>query len=106
MATPGSSRFVVGSRVDCLFDDNYFRGTVDIVKNGGRFRVYFDDGDVREDVPCEEIMHPLEVASRVECLFEVYCNSASSSFSARETFRKAHAEASWHSSMCLQKVVQ
>lgn len=64
----------VGTRVDCLFGDEYFRGNVDD-DGGGRnprlFRVVFDDGDVREDVPPEDVELPLEPECRVECLFEV-----------------------------------
>lgn len=72
---------VEGTRVDCLFDDNdYFRGTVDAayaedntkLHQGRRlFRVCFDDGDVRDDVPPEDMELPLEPGARVECLFEV-----------------------------------
>lgn len=73
---------VEGTRVDCLFDDDYFRGTVDaayyaednkLVHQGSRrlFRVCFDDGDVRDDAPPEDMELPLEPGARVECLFEV-----------------------------------
>lgn len=58
----------VGTRVDCLFGDEYFRGKVD---DDGGGRVVFDDGDVREDVPPEDVELPLEPGCRVECLFEV-----------------------------------
>lgn len=68
---------VEGTRVDCLFDDDYFRGTVDAAykedDNLERqlFRVCFDDGDVRDDVPSEDMELPLKPGTRVECLFEV-----------------------------------
>lgn len=65
-----SGNLVEGTRVDCLFDNEYFRGTVRAPKNG-LCRVFFDDGDIRDDVPPEDIAIPLYVASRVECLFEV-----------------------------------
>lgn len=68
--------FVAGTRVDCLFDGDYFRGTVDSVPDHddgdrGIFRVCFDDGDIRDDVPRKDMKIPLEPGSRVECLFEV-----------------------------------
>lgn len=69
---------VEGTRVDCLFDDDYFRGTVDAayqednnLERRQLFRVCFDDGDVRDDVPPGDIELPLEPGARVECLFEV-----------------------------------
>lgn len=64
----------VGTRVDCLFDDDYFRGTVDEVDDSepARLRrIIFDDGDVREDVPTEDVELLLEPGCRVECLYEV-----------------------------------
>lgn len=71
-------RVVEGTRVDCLFDDDYFRGTVDATYTEDHspeerrlFRVCFDDGDVRNDVPLEDMELPLEPGARVECLFEV-----------------------------------
>lgn len=69
-------RFREGTRVDCLFDDDYFRGTVDAaaidnLDEPRLFRVCFDDGDVRDDVPPEEMELSLEPGCRVECLFEV-----------------------------------
>ncbi|CAM9208095.1 unnamed protein product, partial [Scytosiphon promiscuus] len=64
-------RLKIGSRVDCLFGDGYFRGTVDAISGGEpRFRVVFDDGDVRKDVPPEDIKLLLEPGCRVECLYE------------------------------------
>lgn len=85
--------FEEGTRVDCLFDDEYFRGTVDACYNSYNsynedenitddyeiqqrevavlFRVCFDDGDVRDDVPSVDMKLPLQPGSRVECLFEV-----------------------------------
>lgn len=68
--------FVEGTRVDCLFEDEYFRGTIEDASyyNGQHhqlFRVCFDDGDVRDDVPEEDMELPLEQNSRVQCLFEV-----------------------------------
>ena len=69
------SSFVQGTRVDCLFDDDYFRGTVDATDVDGEkrdlFRVCFDDGDVRDDVPEEDMKLPLEPGIRVQCLFGV-----------------------------------
>lgn len=69
----------IGQRVDCLFGDEYFRGRVD--KVGGvsegndprslLFRIVFDDGDIREEVPPTDVELPLEQGCRVECLFEV-----------------------------------
>lgn len=88
--------FDEGTRVDCLFDDDYFRGTVDASYNSYNsykengtngdedddiqlqrrvavlFRVCFDDGDVRDDVPPADLELPLQPGSRVECLFEVW----------------------------------
>lgn len=63
----------VGTIVDCLFGDEYYRGKLDDDGGGARrlFRVIFDDGDVREDVPPEDVELPLEPGCRVECLFEV-----------------------------------
>ncbi|CAM9104527.1 unnamed protein product, partial [Hapterophycus canaliculatus] len=65
-------RLKVGTRVDCLFEGDYFRGTVDEINSGERptFRIIFDDGDVREDVPPEDLELPLEPRCPVECLFE------------------------------------
>lgn len=83
IATPSSRdtamhHVVEGTRVDCLFDDDYFRGTVDAVyaednspEETRLFRVCFDDGDVRDDVSQEDMELPLEPGARVECLFEV-----------------------------------
>lgn len=67
-------RLTVGTSVDCLFEDDYFRGAVDEANGGERqmlFRVVFDDGDVREDVPPEDMTLPLEPGCLVECLYEV-----------------------------------
>lgn len=61
---------VEGLRVDCLFDDEYFRGTVGSPTDG-QCLVRFDDGDVRDNVPPEDIAVPLCAGCRVECLFEV-----------------------------------
>lgn len=59
-----------GTRVDCLFGDEYFRGTVE-APGDGLCRVNFDDGDVRDNVPPEDIVVPLCVGCRVESMFEV-----------------------------------
>lgn len=64
----------VGTIVDCLFGKEFFRGRVHDDGGGPSsrlFRVVFDDGDVREDVPPEDMELPLEPGCRVECLFEV-----------------------------------
>lgn len=69
-----SMNFAVGTRVDCLYDDEYFRGTVDgVVAEHGqeRYTVCFDDGDVRDNVPARDIALPLQAGCRIECLFEV-----------------------------------
>ena len=54
IATSSSDKhFFAGTRVDCLFEDEYFRGTVDALTNDGKrdlFRVCFDDG-MRSEVP-------------------------------------------------------
>lgn len=74
-ASSSSKHFTQGTRVDCLYDDDYFRGTVDTVTiDHGRHlcKVCFDDGDVREYVPQEDMELPLEPRMRVECLFKVY----------------------------------
>ncbi|CAM9117583.1 unnamed protein product, partial [Pylaiella littoralis] len=63
----------VGTIVDCLFGKEFFRGRVHDDGGGPSsrlFRVVFDDGDVREDVPPEDMELPLEPGCRVECLFE------------------------------------
>lgn len=79
-ADSGEKRLEKGARIDCIFNHEYFRGTVDEVKrrNHGHqppfsmlFRVCFDDGDIRDDVPSGEIELPLKPGLRVECLFEV-----------------------------------
>lgn len=73
--------FAEGCRVDCLYDGEYYRGTTDSTRlgeSGGDldgsllFRVCFDDGDVRDDVPPGELEAPLSVGARVECFFEVF----------------------------------
>lgn len=61
-----------GTRVDCLFGDEYFRGKVEETDgDGSRYRVIFDDGDIREDAPQEDLELPLDQGCRVECMFEV-----------------------------------
>lgn len=71
MNGPRDYHLDVGAVVDCLFGDEYYRGKLDDDGGGRRlFRVVFDDGDVREDVPPEDVELPLELGCRVECLFE------------------------------------
>lgn len=73
-ASKSPKNFTQGTRVDCLYDGDYFRGTVDTVTiDHGRHlcKVCFDDGDVRDYVPQEDMELPLEPRMRVECLFEV-----------------------------------
>ncbi|CAM9108372.1 unnamed protein product, partial [Discosporangium mesarthrocarpum] len=68
-------KLVEGTRVDCLYDGDYYRGTVGEVvaetdKEDWACTVNFDDGDVRDHVPLEDILLPLEVDRRVDCWFE------------------------------------
>ncbi|CAM9188256.1 unnamed protein product, partial [Ectocarpus sp. 12 AP-2014] len=72
MKAEGGGQVRKGTRVDCLFGDEYFRGEVDDTDCGGSsYRVIiFDDGDIREDAPPEDLELPLEQGCRVECMFE------------------------------------
>ncbi|CAB1096681.1 unnamed protein product [Ectocarpus sp. CCAP 1310/34] len=71
MKAEGGGQVRKGTRVDCLFGDEYFRGKVDDTDGGGSsYRVIFDDGDIREDAPPEDLEIPLEQGCRVECMFE------------------------------------
>ncbi|CAM9394359.1 unnamed protein product, partial [Ectocarpus sp. 12 AP-2014] len=71
MKAEGGGQVRKGTRVDCLFGDEYFRGKVDDTDCGGSsYRVIFDDGDIREDAPPEDLELPLEQGCRVECMFE------------------------------------
>lgn len=69
--TESSIELLAGTRVDCLYGEDYFRGTLGDAQGNNRYKVCFDDGDEREDVPAAEITLPLQTACRVECLFEV-----------------------------------
>lgn len=72
MKAEGGGQVLRGTRVDCLFGDEYFRGRVDDTGGGGSsYRVIFDDGDIREGTPPEDVELPLEQGCRVECMFEV-----------------------------------
>ncbi|CAM9353325.1 unnamed protein product [Ectocarpus sp. 4 AP-2014] len=71
MKAEGGGQVRKGTGVDCLFGDEYFRGKVDDTDGGGSsYRVIFDDGDIREDAPPEDLELPLEQGCRVECMFE------------------------------------
>ncbi|CAN0034680.1 unnamed protein product [Ectocarpus sp. 6 AP-2014] len=71
MKAEGGGQVRKGTRVDCLFGDEYFRGKVDDTDgSGSSYRVIFDDGDIREDAPPEDLELPLEQGCRVECMFE------------------------------------
>lgn len=83
--TENSIELLVGTRVDCLYGDDYFRGTVDGIQGDNRYKVCFDDGDVREDVQAGEIVLPLQTACRVECLFEVQYGKSAGFFLPEES---------------------
>ncbi|KAL3672854.1 hypothetical protein V7S43_002156 [Phytophthora oleae] len=53
----------VGTRVLCRYDggEEFYPGQVSDVQEDGRYTIAYDDGEVEEDVPLENIMEPKEV---------------------------------------------
>lgn len=52
--------FVKGQKILCLYDDDYYPGTIKKCNPNGTYYVLFDDGDVLKDAVIGEIISPID----------------------------------------------